>query len=444
MDQFFINHLPRFIRKRLEGRHTLQKSIGNTGWLFADQILRMGVGLFVGVWVARYLGAEQFGVFSYAIAFVALFSPIAALGLDNIVVREIVKYPESKNKILGTAFMLKFFGGALSLLLTISLISLIRPDDHLTRGMVGIIAAGTIFQTFDTIDLWFKSQVMSKYTIYAKNTAFIFASMGKVGLILIKAPLIAFAWIGLAEIAMGAAGLLIICQVNRCNLINWTVNFKQAKILMKNSWPLILSSLSVMMYMRIDQIMLGEMLGNEPVGIYSAAIRLSEIWYFIPTTITASVFPAIIEAKKNNTNYYYKHLRNLYNLMAWMAVAIAIPITFFAGPIISFIYGGGYKGAETVLAIHIWAGIFVFLGVASNQFLLAENYTKISLLRTVVGAAINIMLNLFFIPRYGVNGAAIATLISYFSATFFLVFVKKTQKQAIMMFKSLLLLPIRK
>ncbi|MCR4321033.1 MAG: oligosaccharide flippase family protein, partial [Candidatus Brocadiaceae bacterium] len=143
---------------------SLQNILVNTGWLFADRILRMGVGLFVGVWVARYLGPEQFGLYSYALAFVSLFGAFATLGLDGIVVRDIVRDPACKYETLGTAFVLKLIGGSLTFLLVIIAISLLRPHDRLTHWLVGITAVGMIFQAFDTIDFWFQSQVKSKYT----------------------------------------------------------------------------------------------------------------------------------------------------------------------------------------------------------------------------------------------------------------------------------------
>ena len=204
--------LPSFIRIRLEGRISLQNILVNTGWLFVDKILRMGVGLLVGVWVARYLGPEQFGLYSYALSFVALFSTFATLGLDGIVVRDIVRDLSYKDEILGTAFVLKFIGGIVTLLLTIFSISIIRPEESLTRWLVMIIAAGTIFQAFDVIDFWFQSQVQSKYTVYAKNIAFLIIALLKSILILTKAPLIAF--MGMSEVVLNTIGLVFAYKLN--------------------------------------------------------------------------------------------------------------------------------------------------------------------------------------------------------------------------------------
>jgi PST family polysaccharide transporter len=148
----------------------LRQVLGNLAWLLTDQILQMALGLLVGVWVARYLGPEQFGILNYAIAFVSLFSSVATMGLGTLVVRDIARNPDCKEETLGTAFAIQFVGGIITLLLTVTVISVLNPNDSLTRWLVGIIAAGTIFQSFETINFWFQSQVQSKYTIVAKNS----------------------------------------------------------------------------------------------------------------------------------------------------------------------------------------------------------------------------------------------------------------------------------
>ena len=438
MNHAWTKFLPPFARNRLNGRYILQRVIANTGWLFFDHILRMAIGLFVMVWVARYLGAEGFGVLSYATAFVALFSAFATMGLNSIVVRSIVNEPASTNETLGAAFVLKLLGGLCSLILAYTVISFMRPADTTTRWMVAIIATGLIFQSFDTIDFWFQSQIRSKYTVYAKNAAFLLANLGKIGLIFINASVIAFAWIGLFEIIVGAVGMVVVYRINGHTLWQLRANLNQTKKLLNDSWPLMLSGIAVITYMRIDQIMLGEMIGAGAVGIYSVAVLLSGAWHFIPMAIITSVYPAIIEAKKIDQALYYKRLQNLYDLMALLSISISIPVTVFAGDIIAFLYGESFAGAEVILSLIVWAGFFMSWGVASGQFLLTENLHTISLYRTLAGAVVNIVLNLILIPAYGITGAAIATLFSYFVAAFFVVFFEKTRQQSVMMLKSLL------
>ena len=193
--------------------------------------------------------------------------------------------------------------------------------------------------------------------------------------------------------------------------------------------------------MKIDQVML-KSLGSKQVGIYSAASRISESWYFIPVAIVTSVFPAIIQVRKTDIDRYKTRLQNLYDLLVLISLPVAVLVSIFANSIISILYGNQYDGAGAMLSIHIWSGIFVFLGSASSQYLLAEGFTMVSFSRTAFGALINVLLNLWLIPLYGGWGASMATLIAYASATFFLVFIPKTKEQGILMLKSLFLISI--
>ena len=416
MNQSWITILPLFLRKKLEGQRDVQNIFANTCWLFADRILRMGVGLFVGVWVARYLGPEQFGLFSYAGAFVALFSAVATLGLDGIVVRNIVREPKCKNEILGTTFILKSFGGVIAFIMTMTAILILRPADHLTMWLVGITAVGTIFQAFDTIDLCFQAQVQCRYTVYAKNVAFILVSVAKVFLILFKAPLLAFAWAGTAEIVIGAGGLVLAYRASGGLITNWKKSRELGLRLLHDSWPLIFSSIVITIYMKIDQVMLGEMVGSSEVGVYSVAVRLAEVWYFIPMAVVSSTFPRVVAARQESDELFYGRLQKLYNLMALMAYVVAVPVTFLAGPIVEVLFGAAYSKAGPMLALLIWAGMFTNLGVARSSFLTTMNWTKIHFVTVLLGCLINVALNIILIPSYGGMGAVIASCVAYWFA----------------------------
>ncbi|RQW83385.1 MAG: flippase [Geobacter sp.] len=410
-------YLPLFVKQRLEGRHHLHRIIANTGWLFADKLIRMGMGLLVGVWVARYLGPDRFGLLSFAGAFAALFTAIASLGLDGIVVRNLVRRPDERNEILGTALLLKLTGGSLSITLAMIAVQLIRPADTLAHWLVGIAIAGTIFQAIDPIDFWFQSQVRSKYTVYAKNGAFLLAAILKVVLILVKAPLMAFAMAGLAEIAMGSVGLLLAYRATGGFITIWRARLPLARELLQDSWPLILSGVVIMIYMRIDQVMIGQISGNQEVGVYSAAVRLAEVWYFIPTAIVSSVFPGIVEARAIGDEPFYGQLQKLYNFMAFLAYAVALPVTFVAGPVVNILFGSAYEKAGPMLAVLIWAGMFTNLGVARSSFLTAMNWTRLHFLTVSLGCVLNVVLNLLLIPRYGGMGAVIASFVAYWFAS---------------------------
>jgi len=420
-----LNFLPTKLRSKIEQRNDLMRIINNISWLFFDKFLRMGVGLFVGVWVARYLGPEQFGLLSYALAFVALFTAVASLGLNNIVVRDLVQDPSTTKTTMGTAFILSVLGGFSAFGLSMLAISYARQNDELVKFIVVLLSLLMVFKATDVVRYWFESQVQSKYVVWMENGVFLAVSSVKIVLILTSAPLMAFVWAIFAESLIVALGLLGMYAWQGGKLTAWRCRVTRSKALLKDSWPLILSGLAIMVYMRIDQIMLGQMLGDESVGIYSAAVRISEVWYFIPTAIAASVFPSIIEAKKQGEAVYYQRLQKLYNLMVVLALAVAIPMTFLSDWAVTLLFGQAYASAGSVLAIHIWAAVFVFLGVASAKWYITENRQILSLQRTLLGVLVNVGLNLFMITKYGATGAAYATVISYAIAGMFFDLVQK-------------------
>lgn len=433
-----MNITPAFIRRRIAHRPNLLKIVENIGWLFFDKILRMGVGLLVGVWVARYLGPAQYGLLNFALAFTGLFGTIASLGLQGIVVRDIVRDPQGARLTLGSAAMMQLAGGGACFLLILEAISYLRPDDPLSRTIVAILGAMMLLKASEIAMYWFESQVQSKYTVWVQNSVFLVFAAVKVGLILLEAPLTAFVWAMLVEAVVVAAMMLMMFSLRGPQITQLQVQMRRAKTLLKNSWPLILSGLAVNLYMKIDQIMLGQMAGNEAVGIYSSATRISEIWYFIPTVICASLLPSILEAKKRGEEYYFESLQRIYDLMVVLSVSLALPMTFLGPYIIGLLFGESYKDAGIVLAIHIWAGVFVFLGVARGIWTLAENMQRLDLVFVVGALLINIVGNYLVIPKYGPAGAAWMTVFSQLCSVQLLPLLNRnTRKSAIMTFKSM-------
>jgi PST family polysaccharide transporter len=405
--------IPAFIRRRIEHRPNLLKIVDNIGWLFFDKILRMGVGLLIGVWIARYLGPEQFGLLNFTVALIGLFGALAAMGLQGIVVRDIVQNPACREDTLGSAALLQLLGGAAAYTLLLATVFYLRPQDVLSQLVAAILGAVVLLKAFEVAGYWFESQVQSKYTVWVQNAAFLIFAGIKAVLILTGASLISFVWAMLAEAFVVALAMTLALNRFGPPLSSLRISYRRCCALLKAGWPLMLSSIAVMIYMKIDQIMIGQMLGNDAVGIYSAAARFSEIWYFIATAVAASVLPAILEAKKNNEAQYRQRLQALFDLMTWIAIIVALPVTFFATPLVTMLFGADYSEAGGVLAIHVWATVFVFLGVAGGNWFLAENQQLISLQRTALGAAVNVLLNIVLIPMLGVVGAAWATLISY-------------------------------
>ncbi|MEQ6331737.1 flippase [Pseudomonas chengduensis] len=414
-----INIVPAFIRRRLEHRPGALRIIDNISWLFFDKILRMGVGLLVGVWVARYLGPEQFGLLSFAIAFASLFGAFVVLGLPSIVVRDIVRDPGCKEVTLGTAAVLQLMGGFFSYAVILASILWLRSEDPLARTIVAIVGGGLLFKASDVVVYWFESQVQSKYIVWAQNSVFIVFAVIKIFLILKEASITAFAWAVLGEAAIASIFVIFIMNARAFTLKKLEPRWGRAKELLADSWPLLLSSVAVTLYMKVDQIMLALMEGDEAAGIYSAAIRVSEIWYFVPIAICASIFPSMLAMKKNNTKIYYERLQYLFDAMVWLSLSVALVVTFLSSWIVALLFGEAYMASGSVLAIHVWGAVFVFLGVASSQWFLAENLQMLSLQRTILGLIINVLGNIILIPICGASGAALSTVLSQAVAAWF-------------------------
>jgi len=426
---------------QLKNHQGFMKYFKNTSWLFGEKTLRMIVGLFVGIWVARYLGPEQFGLFSYAQSFVGLFFAIAGLGLDGIIVRELVKDESRRDALLGTAFRLKLIG-ALLVLIALAIAVNLSQQDSLTTLLIFTIASATVFQSFNVIDFYFQAKVLSKYMVYANIISLLISSMVKIWLILNDAPLLYFAYGILFDSVILMCGFLCFYRYNNHFISQWFFDKKLAKSLLKDSWPLILSGLVISIYMKVDQIMIKEMISIEAVGQYASAVRISEAWYFIPMVIASSLFPAIINAKKLSEALYYARLQKLYDLMIWMAIAIALPMTFLSDWVVNLLYGEQYNQAGSVLMIHIWAGVFVALGLVRGKWIISENLQKYTPIYLGSGLVVNVVCNYFFINSYGINGAAYATLLAQGIGTLIApLFFKKTRISFIMMINSMVLIP---
>jgi O-antigen/teichoic acid export membrane protein len=416
----------------------------NTSWMMAEHFLRIISGFFVGVWVARYLGPEQFGLLSYVVAFTAIFGSIAKLGLDSVIVRELVNHPEQRDIYLGTAFRLKVLGAFIVMSVMVAIVPFTSNDGR-TNLFIFIIAAGLIFQSFEVVEFYFQSQVRAKIVSTCKVIQLSLSSLIKIYLVLTEAELICFVLIVVFDAFALAVSYAIAYKISKNRIFYKYFDPNIAKQLLKASWPLIFAAFFALIYMRIDQIMIKEMLGEYEVGIYSAAIRLGEAFYFIPMLITISLFPAIVKAKQQGEELYKQRLQQLYNLMFWLAFVIALLMSFLSDRLIVLLFGTPYHEAGQILMVHVWASIFVFWGVASQRWLFVENLQILTLISTASGAVVNLLLNYTLIPVFGVMGAAYATLISYAVAGYFMYFMfAKSRENFYMMSNSIFLLRKRK
>jgi PST family polysaccharide transporter len=409
--------------RRQLGRAGVRDALQNFSWLTGERVLQLAVGMVVGVWVARALGPERFGLYSYALAFATLFAGLAGLGMDAVVVRDLVRRPEQAGTIIGTAFRLRV-GGALAFtaVLTMVALALYRREPE-TLALILVFAASTPFRAFDLVDMWFQARTQVAPVVQARSATYLAGSAARVGILLASGgSLLALAAVEPFAAALGAALLVRAFRRSAPELGAGLWEREVAAALLHEGWPMLLASMGVIVYMRIDQIMLQNLGGggSHSLGLYSAALRLSEATYMLPTAIVTAVFPHIVHSRTQGREVYESRLGRLFAVMTALALALAVPMTFLARPVVALLFGPSFAGAAPILAVHIWTTVFVFWGVLGGAWMVSEGLTRISPIRSLQGAIINVLMNLWLIPRYGGLGAAIATLVSQACAVSFL------------------------
>lgn len=409
--------LPEGVRRRLENSPILQKIVGNTSWLMFERVVNMTVRFFVGVWLVRYLGPESYGLYSYALSLVGLFMAFATLGLDNVIIRNLTRDRYEEGEIMGTAFVLRLCAGLISVAV-IAIIVLQSYDEALRKFVVIVISAKLIFSAVDVFDFWFQSKIESKYVVWIRSAITLLYSGGQAICILAGLSVKAFAILVAAQMALQVIGTSTMYFLRRDGHSPWRVRVGAATEMMRDAWPLIMASLSVAVYMKIDQVMIGRMIDDTAVGIYATAAKISELWYFIPSAIAGSVYPKIVSLRESgSTDHYEERMQDIYDVMACIAYVIIIPVVLTAKPMIELLFGAEFSESAAILQIHIWAFIFVALGVVRGRWLVAENYTRFAMVAAILGALANVGLNLLLLPDYGGIGAAWATLIAQVVST---------------------------
>lgn len=437
--QKILAPLTKAVRELRSGeRAGIKKIIVNTGWLFADKIVRMGCGVIVGVWIARYLKTDLFGVYNYVLAFSLLFSTLGTLNMDQIVVKDLLGNKYDHNDLLGTAFILRLCGGILSLIISTVSIFFFRGGDLKMVLFVALSSSIYVFQAFYVIDFYFQAQLKSRLSFLSLNIAFIIITVVKLILLLNHSSLTAFLITYALEYLIAAICYIVTYKVSGYHISQWKYSGAIAKDLLKSSYPLIISGFAIMIYMRLDQVMIGEMLNDSAVGIYSAAVKLGEVWFFIPMAIANSVFPSLTKLKEAKDEVqYYKRLQQMYSFMAMLGLTVAIATTLLAPFIIKLLYGEEYMGAAHILSVTIWTGVWICISTIHTRWLILEGLQRFSIFYTGCGAIINVIANLFLIRKFGAIGAAYATLLAQFMPAFVAyVVLKRMRKNLRLMFTS--------
>ena len=292
-------------------------------------------------------------------------------------------------------------------------------------------------------DLWLQAHLHARASVLAQWVALAVGAAWRIILILSGAGLVMFAWVAVAEMALVALGVELAARRLGQPRLARGINRVPPYELLREALPLLLSGLAVALYLRIDVVMLRSLAGVEAAGIYAAAVRISELWYFVPLALASSLLPEILRSRADGPAAYARKLQQFYDLNAAVALTAAALTALIAGQIVAWAYGPAFAAAAAVLRWHAWAAVFVFLGVVRGQFLVNENLGWFYFGATGTGAVLNIALNFWLIPLNGPLGAAQATLVSYAVASWLSSWFSPAVRATAVMQSRALLIPFR-
>ncbi len=419
------------IVNRLKGRF-----FRNAGWIIGERIYQMGISLFVGLWTARYLGPTNYGVLNYVAAFVSFALPIVGLGLEGVLVKKYIDFPHKSGMYLGTAILMKFVASVMTSFLIVYAVSLFNIGDTEKTVVAVMESVALLFRSAEPIEFWYQAKLQSRYTSIIKMTSYTVMSAYRIILMLIGASVV---WFALAmSVDMIIIAMLYAYLYIKQKQPEMSVDWKCARELIGESYHFIISGLMVVIYSQVDRIMIQQMLGDYEVGLYSAAYTICSLWFFIPNAVIVSSRPLIMEAYTTSHELYETHLKKLYASIFWMGVGVALLVTLLSPYIMFLLYGKEYIGASNTLSIGIWYGIFATLGSARGIWILCEKMNRYVKYYLTMGMVINLFLNYLFIPCWGIDGAATATLITQgFSCVFAPMVFRETRSHIFLLVKGI-------
>ncbi len=424
--------------------HRFRRYINNASWLLLEKVVSIGVSFLTTVIVARYLGVEGFGILAYATSMMSLFAVAGHMGLNGLVVRELVQNESLRAQILGTTLGLKVVSYLVGVFLLVIVNLAVGEQDYQEKLVSLVIAAALLFKPAEVIDFWFHSRIQARYSAIARMTGLLVSSLFKLILVYLGANLILFAFATLAQSVMAALIFFVLYVfTSTLKLSAWRFSYRGAKQLVSQGWMIFLGSIFTMVYLKVDQIMLRWITGSESVGVYAVASALSEAWYILPTVVVASIFPRLIKLREESYDRYHQRLQQIFDLLFLLALLIAVVVTVVSKPFITIFFGFEYQEAAPVLSIHIWAAIFIFMRAVFSKWILMENELMFSVVTQGCGAVMNVGLNFIFIPKYGPVGAALATLISYAAASYFALILSAKTRPVFWMMTRAMISPLK-
>lgn len=396
------------------------KLLNNTLWMMLEKGSRLVIGVLVSGLMARSLGPDGFGQLNYLISLLTIASVLSSLGLNRIIVREVANHLEDKlfcNNTVVTAFYLRLIV-SLVLWITVSVIGLLfLPEDML---FITIIFSSLFFIAFDVFDFYAQGSSDFKVISLCRLATFLVTSLLKIGVILLGGGLDVFVWLVMIEYLLVAVFFYaFFIRKRHLALTLEQVKVRRGVELVMESWPEIIAGFGAILFMRLDQIFLQWLSGDASVGIYSAATRITEAWYFLPSVIIATTFPKLLSLRGTSYERYFEGIRVLMSFLVILSVAVALFFSITADWIVALLFGPNYAERANVIVLHTWGGIFLCMGITSGSWLVAERKLKLNLQRNLFGLAVSVITNWMLIPLYGVTGSAIATVAGLGAAFYF-------------------------
>lgn len=382
--------------------------IGNTNWLLFQNIYSMILSLVVGALTARYLEPANYGLIGYGTSLVNLFTAISQLGLDSIIMNEMVIHPERKGKIMGTALCMRVAASCVSFSCVLVLVAVLEPGNYVLWVITALQAFAIVCRVYELLNEWFLSELKSKYYVIANICGQTVVSIWKVILMILGASVL---WFGASTTiqAMVCGGIVaVIFGMNK----NFKLEFSTdtARELFGKGKHYVIAGLAIALYTQMDKVMVGKMLGETEVGFYTAAMTIAMLWEFIPQAIINSSRVLILEKKNHDEQEYRKKLQLLFFGISIMGILVGIVVQIFGNLAVYILYGAKYMSAAPVLKLLIWSTTFAMIGVARNIWSVAENKNKYSKNYTIFGGIFNLIFNALTIPVWGIFGAAVSTL----------------------------------
>lgn len=413
--------------KNIFNRVKNSKVTKNSFWIISEKIIQMLLSLVVNRIVAEYLQPSNYGTLSYGASIVAFFTSICTLGLDAIIINELINKKDEQGEILGTGIFMRVISSTLSMFLIAIVVVLLNPNDTQILTITILQSISLLFDSFNLINIWYQSKLKSKYTVFIAFIVYIVVAAFKCYLVFTKKSLEYFALANALTTILTIVLLLILYKKQKGPKLK--IDLSRIKPFLKQSYHFILSGLMISVYAQTDKIMIGNMLSDmSAVGLYSVATTITSLWSFIPSAIITSFRPTILEAKLKSNDLYIRRLKQLYAIILWLNFAYALGVTVFAELIIKILYGEAYMGAKLPLLLAVWSGGFSYVGVARDIWFVSEGKQKYSKWISLLGCITNVVLNLMLIPIWGIVGAAIATTITQFMTGFIsTIFFKETR-----------------